>query len=137
MAENMVNGLINALSAVIAVEYMDHGFPKRYQGTRRWLLFAAGSASYFLVVSVLNHYIVFEGILGLCYAVVLVLYGLTALKGRPHMIVLLGMAWVLIIIINAYMVFAIMGIMTGRHLKELPSQRRNHLDLFGAGGAGA
>ena len=118
MAENMVNGLINALSAVIAVEYMDHGFPKRYQGTRRWLLSAAGSASYFLVVTALNHYTVFEGILGLCYAVVLVLYGLTALKGRPHMIVLLGMAWVLIIIINAYMVFAIMGIMTGRHLKE-------------------
>ena len=118
MAENMVNCLINALSAVIAVEYMDHGFPKRYQGTRRWLLSAAGSASYFLVVTALNHYTVFEGILGLCYAVVLVLYGLTALKGRPHMIVLLGMAWVLIIIINAYMVFAIMGIMTGRHLKE-------------------
>ena len=91
------------------------------RGTRRWLLFAAGSASYFLVVSVLNHYIVFEGILGLCYAAVLVLYGLAALKDRPHVIVLLGMAWVLIIIINAYMVFAIMGIMTGRHLKELPA----------------
>ena len=71
MAENMVNCLINALSAVIAVEYMEHGFKKRYKGTRRWLLFAAGSASYFLVVSVLNHYIVFEGILGLCYAAVL------------------------------------------------------------------
>ena len=121
MAENMVNCLINALSAVIAVEYMEHGFKKRYKGTRRWLLFAAGSASYFLVVSVLNHYIVFEGILGLCYAAVLVLYGLAALKDRPHVIVLLGMAWVLIIIINAYMVFAIMGIMTGRHLKELPA----------------
>lgn len=121
MAENMVNCLINALSAVIAVEYMEHGFKKRYRGTRRWLLFAAGSASYFLVVSVLNHYIVFEGILGLCYAAVLVLYGLAALKDRPHVIVLLGMAWVLIIIINAYMVFAIMGIMTGRHLKELPA----------------
>ena len=107
MAENMVNCLINALSAVIAVEYMEHGFKKRYKGTRRWLLFAAGSASYFLVVSVLNHYIVFEGILGLCYAAVLVLYGLAALKDRPHVIVLLGMAWVLIIIINAYMVFAL------------------------------
>lgn len=121
MAENMVNCLINALSAAIAVEYMDHGFKKRYQGTRRWLLFVAGSALYFLVVTVLNYYTVFEGILGLCYAAVLVLYGLAALKGRPHVIVLLGMAWVLIIIINAYMVFAIMGIMTGRHLKELPA----------------
>lgn len=55
MAENMANCLINVLSAVIAVEYMDHGFDKRCRGVRRWLLFAAGCAAYFLVVTGLNH----------------------------------------------------------------------------------
>lgn len=121
MAENIADCLINVLSAVIAVEYMDHGLKKRFRGIRRWMLFSVGCLVYFLVVSGLNHYIAFEGLLGLGYAAVLILYGLIALKDRPHVIFLLGMAWVLIAILNAYMVYAIMGIITGRGLEELLS----------------
>lgn len=119
MAENIANCLINVLSAAIAVEYMGHGLEKRYQGSKRRLMFGAGCTAYFLVVTALNYYTEFEGVLGLCYSAVLILYGCMALKGRLHVIVLLGMAWVVIMILNAYMMFAIMGIMTGKRLDEL------------------
>ena len=56
--------VINAISAVIAVEYIDYGFPKKYNGFRRWGAFAAGCAAYFLTVTALNRLIDFEGVLG-------------------------------------------------------------------------
>lgn len=31
--------IINVLAAVIAVEYIDHGFIKKYEGFKRWAFF--------------------------------------------------------------------------------------------------
>ena len=56
--------VINIISAVRAVEYIDYGFQKKYDGFRRWGAFAAGCAVYFLTVTVLNRLTDFEGVFG-------------------------------------------------------------------------
>lgn len=76
--------VINVISAVIAVEYIDYGFPKKYSGFRRWGIFAAGCVVYFLAVTALNRIIDFEGVLGFFYGAVLVAYGMCALKGNLY-----------------------------------------------------
>lgn len=111
--------VINVISAVIAVEYIDYGFPKKYSGIRRWGAFAAGAVTYFLTVTVLNRIIDFEGVLGFFYGAVLIVYGMLALKGKPQDFLVAGVLWVLIAIIGTYGIFSVMGLLTGYSLGEM------------------
>ncbi len=111
--------VINVISAVIAVEYIDYGFPKKYSGIRRWGAFAAGAVAYFLTVTVLNRIIDFEGVLGFFYGAVLIVYGMLALKGKPQDFLVAGVLWVLIAIIGTYGIFSVMGLLTGYSLGEM------------------
>ena len=70
--------VINIISAVRAVEYIDYGFQKKYDGFRRWGAFAAGCAVYFLTVTVLNRLTDFEGVFGFFYGAVV------GIKGRDE-----------------------------------------------------
>lgn len=108
--------LINILSTAVAVEYMDHGFDKRYSGFRRTILFASGCVAYYLMICAMNHYMEFEGVLGLGYGLVLAAYGGAALKGRMREILMLGLAWVPVTIVSAYVMFGVLGILTGEQL---------------------
>ena len=56
--------VINAASAVVAMEYMDYAFRKKYCGARRRVLFVLGCAVYFFTVTALNMASEFEGVLG-------------------------------------------------------------------------
>lgn len=63
--------IINALSAAIALEYIDHAFRKKYKGIRRVLLWLLGFGLYFFVVTLLNRITDFEDLAGLMYGAVL------------------------------------------------------------------
>ena len=110
---------INVMSAVVALEYMDHGFQKKYCGVRRWICFVAGCAVYFTVVTAFNQVIEFEGVLGFFYGVVLIGYGLVALKGRMQDFLIAGTLWVLIAMLGTYSIFGFMGLLTGESLEEM------------------
>ena len=49
------------------MEYMDHGFDKKYSGAARIMLFTGGCLAYYGIMVLLNRYIVFEGFLGISY----------------------------------------------------------------------
>lgn len=63
----------------------------------------------------------YEGVLGLGYGAVLYLYGLAALRGRKSEIAALSLAWVLIAASSAYVMFGVLGILTGEGLGNLLS----------------
>lgn len=107
------------VSAVIAVEYMDYGFPKKYKGCKRWLYLCAGIAIYFLVLTGFGVQEKFEGIMGLMYGVAVIGYGLAALRGKPGNIIFHGILWMVITIIGTYMAYGILGIMRGSGLRTL------------------
>lgn len=107
------------LSALIAVEYMDYGFPKKYMGYRRWLYFIAGIMVYCFVLTVFGVRENFEGVLGFLYGVVLIGYGLAALRGKPGNIIFHGILWMVITILGTYMAYGILGIMKGDGLRTL------------------
>ncbi|MBD5512698.1 MAG: sensor histidine kinase [Lachnospiraceae bacterium] len=111
--------VINAISAVIAVEYIDYGFPKKYNGFRRWGAFTAGCVAYFLTVTALNRLIDFEGVLGFFYGAVLIAYGMWALRGRFKDFLVSGLLWVLIAMLGTYGIFSAMGLLTGNSLGEM------------------
>lgn len=46
--------IINILASVIAVEYMDRGFEKKYAGIKRWISFVLGCGVYFFVLTIIN-----------------------------------------------------------------------------------
>lgn len=121
--------VINILSAVVAVEYIDYGFQKKYCGVKRWSAFIVGCVVYFLTVTVLNQAIQFEGVLGFCYGAVLIGYGVWALKGKIQDFLLAGLLWVLIAILGTYGIFSIMGLLTGKSLGELRSTVRHVLTI--------
>ncbi len=111
--------VINAISAVIAVEYIDYGFPKKYNGFRRWGAFTVGCVAYFLTVTALNRLIDFEGALGFFYGAVLIAYGMWALRGRFKDFLVSGLLWVLIAMLGTYGIFSAMGLLTGNSLGEM------------------
>lgn len=113
--------VINVLSAIVAVEYIDYEFPKRYKGNRRWMLFAIACILYFSVVTVLNSVTKFEGALGFLYGAILLGYGVMALEGRWQEFLLAGLLWVLIAIVGTYGIFSVMGILTGGSLVQMIS----------------
>lgn len=120
--------VINIISAVIAVDYIDYGFQKKYDGLRRGGAFAAGCAVYFLTVTVLNRLTDFEGVFGFFYGAVLIAYGIWALRGRMRDFLVAGLLWVLILILGTYGVYSIMGILTGNSLWEmLQAQGDRHI----------
>lgn len=111
--------LINLLSAVIAVEYMDYGFQKKFCGWKRWGAFNVGCIIYFLTVTALDRLAAFEGALGFLYRAVLIGYAIWALQGKIQDFLLAGILWVLIAIIGTYAIFGVMGLFTGESLGEM------------------
>lgn len=106
-------------SAVIAVEYMDYSFPKKYKGCKRWLYFIAGIAVYFLVLTGFGIREKFEGVMGFVYGIAVIGYGLAALRGKSGNIIFHGILWMLITIIGTYMAYGALGIVRGSGLRSL------------------
>ena len=117
--------VIDGLSTVIAVEYMDHGFEKKYSGAARIMLFAGGCAAYYGVMALLHRYAVFEGVLGIGYGAVLAAYGLTALNGKTQKIIVHSFLWIVVAISCSYMTYGALGIVTGSSLDVLFVMDRN------------
>lgn len=111
--------VINAASAIVAMEYIDYGFQKKYCGARRWIYFAIGCIVYFLTVTTLNWVIEFENVLGFFYGLVLVGYAFLALEGRAQDFLIAGVLWVLIAMVSTYAIFNVLGIVSGKNLQEL------------------
>lgn len=107
------------LSSVIAVEYMDYSFPKKYKEYKRWLYFTAGVAVYFLVLTGFGVQEKFEGVMGFVYGMAVIGYGLAALRGKPGNIIFYGILWMLITIIGTYMAYGTVGIMRDSGLRIL------------------
>ena len=99
-------------------------------------LFCAGCTAYFFVVTILYHYTRFEGLLGLCYGMILYGYCLLAAEGKKSDFFLLSAVWVLIAFISAYVMFALWGLVTGEKLGQLlVTNSREHLYFALAAGA--
>ena len=114
MEENMAASyVIDVLSTIVAMEYMDHGFEKKYSGAARIKLFAGGCLVYYGVMVLLNRHIAFEGLLGISYAGVLAAYGLIALKGKAQKVIIHSLLWVLVAISSSHLVYGALGIITG------------------------
>lgn len=111
--------MTDVASSVIAVEYMDHAMEKRHKGIWRHLLFAIGCAAYLAVMKILNRAMRFEGIVGLACGMVLILYGVAALKGNFHQIAMLGVAWVFTAMTSTCIAMAVAGLATGMGLPDL------------------
>ena len=111
--------VIDVLSTLVAMEYMDHGFDKKYSGAARIMLFTGGCLAYYGIMVLLNRYIVFEGFLGISYGVVLTAYGLIALNGKAQKVIVHSLLWILIAISSSYMIYGTLGIITGRSLNTL------------------
>lgn len=119
--------IVNVISAVIAVEYMDCGFRKKYRGIKRWVLFAAGCILYFLVVTGFNHFIKHEGIFMITYSCVLFLYGELCLQGNVYDKIFMAVLWIVVLVIGSYVVYDLEGIVTGKSLADmLAGQNKIH-----------
>ncbi|MCI9677241.1 MAG: hypothetical protein HFH06_16150 [Lachnospiraceae bacterium] len=88
--------IVNVFASVIAVEYIDYGFAKKYEGFKRRVSFAIGCGVYFFVLTGMNWFISYEGILCVLYGITLVIYGSICLKGDIQDKILLSLMWILI-----------------------------------------
>ncbi len=116
---NTAGYAINVLSSVIAIDFMQHGFEKKYSGWRRLLFFVMGCVTYFLVVTGMNHLTDFEGLLSVLYGAILIAYGVLALKGSFFDKIFLSLMWVLVVLYGSFLVHGAMGFFTGKGILEL------------------
>lgn len=107
---------------MIAMEYINHGFDKKYKSVQRVVLLLSGFALYFLAITVLNRISSFEGIAGLSYGAVLFGYAVVALDGKKSEFLMFSLLWVIIALVSAYIMFGILGIMTGEGIGILLTQ---------------
>lgn len=122
---DIVDFFANIISSFIAVEYIYQGFEKKQEGIKKLLLFLCGWGGYFGVLLFLTRENKFEGISGLAYAAVLLIYGMFALKGRFQEKVLFGILWTLIALVSSYILFGLCGILTSKSLEMLFSEKSN------------
>lgn len=111
--------LINIVSAIIAIDFMEQGFIRKYTGWRGRTYMFLGCIVYFVTVTWLNSKSEFEGMLGLAYCLVLIVYGGIALQGRLRDKIIMGTLWMVIALLSAYVMFSILGIVTGKDLVKL------------------
>ncbi len=97
--------VINAASAIVAMEYMGYGFQKKYSGIRHWIYFIVGCVVYFFTVTTLNLVIEYEGVTDLLPGFILVVYAFLALEGRTQDFLKAGLLWVVITMVSTYCSF--------------------------------
>ncbi|MCI8313424.1 MAG: GHKL domain-containing protein [Lachnospiraceae bacterium] len=124
------------MSAAIAIEYINHAFHRKYRGVPGLVLCLAGGVFYFLVVTLLNRFSGFEGLAGLSYGFVLFLYGIVALEGNKTDFMIFSLIWVVIALVSAYIMFGILGIVTGEGIGAL-LERSGNQRTYSALAAGA
>lgn len=118
------------------MEYINHGFDRKYKGSKKVLFCLLGFVLYFLAITVLNRASRFEGMAGLSYGMILFCYAVAALDGKKTEFLMFSLIWVIIALVSAYIMFGIMGIMTGEGIGALLMQSRN-LRTYAALAAGA
>lgn len=112
--------LINVVSSIIALEYIQHGFTNKYAGAKQLLLFICGCMVYFGVgMFFWYERIESDGIIRVSYGLVLLLYGAIALEGSLREKAVMSVMWILIAFISAYLIFGIIGLTTGKGMEIL------------------
>ena len=99
------------------------------------MIFCSGQVFfvYFLLVTLLNQLSSFEGFSGLGYGLILFIYGIVALEGNKIEFLIFSVVWVLIALISAYVMFGLLGIMTGEGIGELLMKSGDLKNLFRTG----
>ncbi len=115
--------IINILASVIAVEYMDRGFEKKYAGIKRWISFVLGCGVYFFVLTIINRHTNFEGIFCIAYGIALLLYGLTALEGNIYDKAMVSFVWVVIVLLGTFSVYGIWGFISEKDMQSLLTEK--------------
>lgn len=105
--------ITNVVTSVIAIGFMTNYIGAGYTGLKHYLFFTGGTAAYFITVTVMNVWVHFEGVLGLAYSILLVVYARIALKGNLWDEIIASWIWVFIALFSSYAVFAILRIITG------------------------
>ena len=118
------------------MEYINHAFRKKYEGSLGIALCLSGFVLYFLVVTTLNRFSSFEGLAGLSYGIILFLYGIVALEGSKIDLMVFSLIWVVIALVSAYIMFGILGIVTGEGIGALLA-RSGNIRTYSALAAGA
>lgn len=118
------------------MEYINHAFHRKYKGSLGIALCLLGFALYFFVVTLLNWFSSFEGLVGLSYGFILFLYGMVALKGSKIDLMVFSLIWVVIALVSAYTMFGILGIVTGEGIGALLA-RSGNIRTYSALAAGA
>ena len=111
--------LFNLISAIIAIDYMNHCFVSKFERRRAVIFSVIGCACYFGIITVLNKAVFFEGVLGVGYGVILIIYGCLTLNGKIHEKITMGFLWIVIIILNSYIIWHGIRIISGKELSDL------------------
>ena len=101
------------------MEYINHGFQKKYKGVQAFSLWMAGFLTYFVTVTLLNRFSRFEGVIGLLYGGILFLYSVVALEGKRTDFLIISLMWVIIALVSSYIMFTFLGIATGEGIGAL------------------
>ena len=78
-----------------------------------------GCSVYFFVLTGMNWFISYEGILCFFYGLTLVLYGSISLKGDIRDKILLSLMWILITLLGTFSIYGLMCVLTGKGMRDI------------------
>ena len=115
----MIELIANAATSIIGIHFISRYCQPKYAGRTRILYKMSGVLAYFTTVSVLNFLMPFEGVLGLAYLLVMLLYARIACKGNIVEHALGTVIWACIILFSTVLVFEVTTLITNHNINNL------------------
>lgn len=106
--------LMNLYGGILSISLMDACFKPRYPGLLGRLLSLAAMGIYTGTVTILNHWMIFEGPASICYGLLLILYGAAARQGLLLDQVITAVLWDNVLMLTSLGVILSL-VLTGDH----------------------
>lgn len=113
--------LANIATSTIGIHFISQYCQPRYRGRKQIIGMVGGMIAYFITVTTLNYFMLFEGMFGFAYLLVMFLYAQAFCKGDVIEHAIGTMLWACIILFSTIPVLELLGLITKHNTSQLIS----------------
>lgn len=113
--------LANIATSVIGIHFISQYCQPLYNGRKRSICMIVGILAYFITVTALNYFMVFEGVFGFAYLLIMFLYANAFCKGDVIDHAIGTMIWACIVLFSTIPILELLGLITKHNTDQLIS----------------
>ena len=114
--------IMNAASSIIGISFMKDYFGEKYKGWKGILFFCAGCFIYFISVTMFDNFVIFEGLSGIIYSLILFLYAFFSLNGHWFEKALISIVWNIVLLITSFGTISVFRLIFNQEIIDIISK---------------